>query len=67
MNSLLNNLINGNLTTAKKQARRFSHSKIAVFFSDFMSPTKARAAADYLKPRRGECLNALFQAYCDAQ
>jgi hypothetical protein len=66
MNSLLDNLLNGNLTTAKKQARRFSHSKIADFFSDFMSPAKARAAADYLKPRRGECLQTLFQAYCDA-
>jgi hypothetical protein len=66
MKSLLYNLINGNLTAAKKQARRFSHSKIATFFADFMPPAKARAAADYLKPRRGECLQTLFQAYCDA-
>ena len=66
MQSLLDNLVNGNLTTAKKQARRFSHSKLAAFFADYMTPAKARAAADYLKPRRGECLQALFQAYCDA-
>lgn len=66
MQSLLDNLINGNLTTAKKQARRFSHSKLAAFFADYMTPAKARAAADYLKPRRGECLQTLFQTYCDA-
>jgi hypothetical protein len=66
MQSLLDNLINGNLTTAKKQASRFSHSKLTAFFADFMSPAKARAAADYLRPRRGEDRNALFQAYCDA-
>lgn len=66
MQSLFENLINGNLTTAKKQARRFSHQKLAAYFSDHMSSAKARAAADYLKPRRGECLQSLFQAYCDA-
>ena len=66
MKSLLDNLTNGNLTTAKKQARRFSHSKLAVFFADHMTPAKARAAADYLKPRRGEDRQALVQAYCDA-
>jgi len=66
MQSLLNNLINGNLTTAKKQASRFSHSKLAAFFADHMTPAKARAAADYLKPLRGEDRQPLFQAYCDA-
>ena len=66
MQSLLDSLLNGNLTTAKKQARRFSHSKLSNFFADYMPSAKARAAADYLKPRRGECLQALFQAYCDA-
>lgn len=66
MQSLLDNLTNGNLTTAKARARRFSHRAIADFFADYMTSAKARAAADYLKPRRGECLQTLFQAYCDA-
>ena len=66
MNSLLDNLINGNLTTAKAKAKRFSHRAIVAHFSDYMSTSKARAAADYLKPRRGEDRDELFQSYCDA-
>mgnify|MGYP003441969260 FL=1 len=66
MNSLLDNLINGNLAIAKAKAKRFSHRAIVAYFSDYMSTAKARAAADYLKPRRGEDHNELFQLYCDA-
>jgi hypothetical protein len=62
MNSLLDNLINGNLTTAKQQAKRRDLFSIAQAARDYLgySRNKAIMAAAYLK---GRCT---FQAYCDA-
>jgi len=63
MNSLLNNLINGNLTDAKAQAKRyelFQIAKAAIELCGY-SRNKAIMAAAYLK---GRCT---FQAYCDAK
>ena len=63
MNTLLNNYINGNLTTARKQARRYSHRAIREALQDAYGYTERKAAltADYLKTGEG------FQAACDAQ
>jgi len=62
MITLLNNYMNGNLTTARKQARRFSHRAIreALQESFGYSPEKSALTADYLKTGEG------FQAACDA-
>ena len=63
MNTLLSNLINGNLTDAKAQAKRHALFDIArAACADFgMTRNKAIMAAAYLKGR------ATFQAYCDAK
>jgi hypothetical protein len=62
MESLINNLINGNLTDARRQARRFSQGKIVKALLQFQfSEVKALRAALYLKTGEG------FQAYCDAE
>jgi hypothetical protein len=62
MQTLLDNLINGNLADARRQAQRFQLFDIARAARDYlgMSRNKAIAAAAYLK---GRCT---FQAYCDA-
>lgn len=61
---LCDNLINGNLTDAKRQAKRFSQVHIAVmlFFQYGHSKTKASLGAGYLKGRAD-----LWQKYCDAK
>ena len=63
MKSLINNYINGNLSTARKQARRHSHRAIreALQESAGYSERKAALTADYLKTGEG------FQAACDAE
>ena len=61
MNTLLENLLNGNLKDAKEQAKRFGLFKIAGAAMELgYSRNKAIMAAAYLKG----C--ATFQAYCDA-
>lgn len=63
MNALLDNLTNGNLTDAKKQAVRFDMFTIARNAMEYLgySRNKAIMAGAYLK---GRCT---FQAYCDAK
>lgn len=59
----LDNLINGNIKDAKKEARRFKHHElreIAVEYYGFPLE-KATLAADLLKGR--DC----WQLYCDAK
>lgn len=62
MQNMIENLINGNCTTARKLARRFSQSKIVDYLTGEMgwSNEKALRLALYLKTGEG------FQAYCDA-
>lgn len=63
MNKMIENLINGNLTDARAQAKRYSISYIAAFMrSEYgWSCKKAVAGARYLKTGKG------FQAYCDEE
>ncbi len=63
MNSLIENLINGNLDDAKRQAKRFAGTAIILaMLEDYgFSHEKALRAAQYLK---GDCS---FQVYCDAK
>ena len=62
MKSLINNLVNGNLSDAKAQAKRYNLFEIAANVRDSLgySRNKSIMAAAYLKGR------ATFQAYCDA-
>lgn len=61
MESMVQNLVNGNLMEAKKQAKKFSCKVISDYLRyDFgWTTTKSVAAADYLKTGNG------FQEYCD--
>lgn len=63
MKSMILNLINGNLTDAKRQAKRHSPGAITDYLREEFGWTRTRAvlAADYLKTGQG------FQAYCDAE
>lgn len=62
MDNLIDNFINGNLTTAKKLARRFTNWEIRDALIDRgYSQNKATLTADYLKGR--DC----WQAACDAE
>lgn len=64
MNQLLQNYINGNLTDATRQAKRFSYSRILVaLYEAGYGPAAAIAIAAYLKRHPG----ATFQAACDAE
>jgi hypothetical protein len=62
MKSLIQNYINGNLTTARQQAKRFTHRAIreALQLCGY-SLNKATLTADYLKTGKG------FQEACDAE
>ena len=61
MNTLIENLINGNLTDAKEQAKRHGFWDIArAAQAYFGSRNKAVMAAGYLKGR------VTFRAFCDA-
>jgi hypothetical protein len=59
------NLVNGNLTDAKQQAKRVSYAalKLALVSGSGWSESKATAAASYLK----NASNETFQQYCDAK
>lgn len=59
---MINNLINGNLSDARRQARRYSYDNINMFLLGIdWSSIKASAAANYLKHGGNE----RFQTYCD--
>lgn len=62
MNSLIENYINGNLSAARKQARRFSQNAIRHALRDEygFSPLKASLVALWLKTGEG------WQEACDA-
>lgn len=62
MKTMIENYINGNLSTARKQAKRFSHKAIREALMDYgYSTNKATLTADWLKTGEG------FQAACDAE
>lgn len=63
MENLINNFINGNLTRAQEQAKRFSAQKIRdALIEDYcFSFEKAQRTADYLKGKGS------FQSACDAE
>lgn len=65
MNSVLNNLVNGNLTDAKEGAKKYDLTHLASYFrrNGGMSFAKAAKAARYLKFPSEET----FQSYCDAK
>jgi hypothetical protein len=65
MNRIIENLINGNLSIAKEQATRVSYRELLEAAEEVMPTRKARAAADYLKPRKQEDRAVLFQTYCN--
>lgn len=62
MKSMIENYHNGNLTAARKQAKRHSHAAIRAALQETLgySLNKAALTADYLKTGEG------FQAACDA-
>ena len=63
MQKVFNNLINGNLTDAKKGAKRYSGKALCYYAAEELgwSFAKACAASGYL-------VGALeFQSYCDAK
>lgn len=62
MHSLIENLINGNLSDARKQAKRHSQNAIRHALQDDYgwSPIKSALAALWLKTGAG------YQEYCDA-
>ena len=59
--SIIDDLINGNLTDAKKKAKRHPHNKLREGYQDATgcNDATACAAADYLKGL------ITFQEYCD--
>lgn len=62
MQNMIDNLINGNLATAKKQAKRFKQVDIMQYCIDNgFSFEKSVAMAMYLKNQ------IEFQQYCDAE
>lgn len=62
MKAMIENLINGNLTDAKSQAKKYRRSRIyAYLMGQGWSHTRAILAANYLKTGEG------WQAYCDAK
>lgn len=62
MNTLIENLINGNNTDARKQAQRFKAWQIREsLIESGWTQNKATLCADWLKGR--DC----WQAYCDAK
>jgi len=62
LNTMIDNFINGNITTARKQAKRFNLAFIRTGFIEIgYSFEKAQLIADFLKTGDG------FQAACDAE
>jgi len=62
LNTMIDNFINGNLTTARKQAKRFNLAFIRTGFIEIgYSFEKAQLTAEYLKTGEG------FQAACDVE
>jgi hypothetical protein len=65
MERMIDNYINGNLTTAKKQAKRFKFDDICDYLTGDLgySLNKAYAVTRYIKNPSQEA----FQAACDAE
>ena len=62
MQNMIENLINGNLTDARRQAKRHRRVKIYAYLLEMgWSNSRALLAANYLKTGAG------WQAYCDAK
>jgi hypothetical protein len=63
MKKMIDNYINGNLSTARAQAKKFSHKAIREALQEMCgySLNKATLTADWLKTGEG------FQAACDAE
>ncbi len=63
METMFDNLINGNLATAKKQAKRFNWGRIFEYARNDLgwSEAKSLAVTRWIK---GE---TTFQSYCDAE
>ncbi len=62
MQTMIENWINGNLTAARKQARRFSLAKIeSALLEQGFSPLKSLRVAVWLKTGEG------WQQACDAE
>lgn len=63
LESLANNLVNGNLEDARKQAKQHNYMEITDFLQEYLgySLNKAYLAACYLKSGKN------WQAYCDAE
>lgn len=62
MQTMIDNLVNGNLTDAKRQAKKFGKLAIAKHLREIgWSADKSGKAARYLKTGEG------FQDYCDAK
>jgi len=63
METLINNLVNGNLTEARKSATRFSQVKLYEALQEMLgySDNKAARCSMWLKTGEG------WQAYCDAE
>lgn len=62
MKALIANLLNGNLSDARQQARRVSWERIFKTLTSLeWDARRARAAADYLKGKGS------FQTYCDTE
>jgi len=60
MNTMLENLINGNLSTAKNQAKKYTFTRIVNFMKDAgYEETESNNAALYLKG------HIEFQEYCN--
>lgn len=62
MKTMIENYVNGNLATARKQAKRHSHAAIRAALQESLgySLNKAALTADWLKTGEN------FQAACDA-
>ena len=62
METMIDNLINGNLKDAKEQAKAFPQNKILLYLRDLgWGVTKSVLAAHYLKTGEG------WQRYCDLE
>ncbi len=62
METMIDNLINGNLTTAKEQAKKLPQNKIILYLRGLgWGVARSIAAAHYLKTGEG------WQKYCDIE
>ncbi len=67
MEHILNNLVNGNLTDARREAKWHDKGDLIIYAVErmFWSWHLARAAAEYLKAPE-KVKGAMYQRWCDA-